>query len=217
MTPALRDAVVAFAHYLSERAPLILKQLLTWLDIPSSTCYHWGDGRSQPNRRNATLQRATWLRAWERQAILDYQQEHPEDGYRRLTYMMRDAEVVAVSPRGVRQVLKVDWDVLRMWCEDKRIDYAIIDTEMMTSLLTLLEKHFEIEEGQLAMKDTPPGWILTYAHPDIPAGFFIFEVMGRSSLNHSLAYEFEDHFTLLGYRLDRVEVRPGQEVHLTLY
>jgi putative transposase len=33
----------------------------------------------------------------ERQSILEFQSEHPEEGYRRLCFMMLDADVVAVS------------------------------------------------------------------------------------------------------------------------
>lgn len=106
MAPAIRDAVVAFVRYWSERVTLTLKQFLTWLDIPRSTYYNWCGRRGQPNRHNARLPRATWLRAWERQAILDYEEKHPEDGYRRLTYMMLDASVVGVSPSSVYRVLK---------------------------------------------------------------------------------------------------------------
>ncbi len=35
---------------------------------------------------------------WEREAIVDFYQEHREEGYRRLTYMMMDQDIVAVSP-----------------------------------------------------------------------------------------------------------------------
>jgi len=98
--------VVAYVRYWSERTKLPLKQLLTWLDIPSSTYYNWRDRDGRPNQHNAHQPRATWLRDWERQAILDYQLEHPREGYRRLTYMMLDADVVAASPSSVYRVLK---------------------------------------------------------------------------------------------------------------
>jgi putative transposase len=103
---SVRDAVVAWVRYWSERATFRVKQLLTWLGIPSSKYYNWCGRHGQPNQHNAQLPRATWLRPWERQAILDYQQDHPEEGYRRLTYMMLDADVVAVSPSSVYRVLK---------------------------------------------------------------------------------------------------------------
>ena len=37
---------------------------------------------------------------------MDYQQRHPEEGYRRLAYMMLDTDVVGVSPSSVYRVLK---------------------------------------------------------------------------------------------------------------
>lgn len=43
---------------------------------------------------------------WERQAIIEYKREHPELGYRRLTFMMLDEEIVAVSPSSVLNVLQ---------------------------------------------------------------------------------------------------------------
>lgn len=43
---------------------------------------------------------------WERQAIIDYFDKHPLEGYRRLTFMMLDEGIVAVSPATVYRVLK---------------------------------------------------------------------------------------------------------------
>ncbi len=40
------------------------------------------------------------------EAIIDFQQKNPLEGYRRLTFMMLDADVVAVSPASVWRVLK---------------------------------------------------------------------------------------------------------------
>ena len=42
---------------------------------------------------------------WEKQKILDFQLLYPDVGYRRLTYMLIDADVVAVSPASVWRVL----------------------------------------------------------------------------------------------------------------
>lgn len=43
---------------------------------------------------------------WERQAIIDYKREHPELGYRRLSFMLLDEGIVAVSPSSVLNVLQ---------------------------------------------------------------------------------------------------------------
>lgn len=106
MAQAIRDAVVDFVRYWSRRTEILVGRLLTWLGIPSSKYYDWHSRYGQDNKHNAQLPRAHWLLESEKAAILAYQREHPEEGYRRLTYMMLDAEVVAVSPSSVYRVLK---------------------------------------------------------------------------------------------------------------
>ena len=46
------------------------------------------------------------LEDWEKQAILDFHDKHPLEGYRRLTFMMLDDDIVAVSPSSTYRVLK---------------------------------------------------------------------------------------------------------------
>jgi putative transposase len=46
-----------------------------------------------------------WLEDWEKQAIIDFHWKNPLEGYRRLTFMMLDQDVVAVSPSSVWRVL----------------------------------------------------------------------------------------------------------------
>jgi len=54
------------------------------------------------------------LEDWEKQAIIEFYCEHATDGYRRVTFMMLDADIVAVSPASVYRVLsKVG--LLRRW------------------------------------------------------------------------------------------------------
>jgi putative transposase len=47
-----------------------------------------------------------WLEPWEKQAILDFHADHRLEGYRRLAFMMLDADIVAVSPSSVYRVLR---------------------------------------------------------------------------------------------------------------
>jgi hypothetical protein len=42
-----------------------------------------------------------WLERWEKEAIINFHLKNPLEGYRRLTFMMLDADVVAVSPASV--------------------------------------------------------------------------------------------------------------------
>jgi len=58
------------------------------------------------NEHNGLIPRDWWLEAWEKDAIIHYFIKHPTDGYRRLTYMMIDENVVAASPATVYRVLK---------------------------------------------------------------------------------------------------------------
>jgi len=59
------------------------------------------------NPTNTTVKspRDFWLEDWEKQAILDYEAQHSDEGYRRLTFMMMDDDIVSVSPSSVRRVL----------------------------------------------------------------------------------------------------------------
>ena len=103
---AVRDAVVRFVRYWSHRTEILVGRLLTWLDIPISKFYDWQRRYGRKNEHNAQTPRKHWLQGWEKDAILAYQEKHPEEGYRRLAYMMLDADVVAASPSSIYRVLK---------------------------------------------------------------------------------------------------------------
>ena len=66
------------------------------------------------NEHNAAIPRDHWLTDDEKQDILDYHECHPLEGYRRLTFMMIDDDVVAVSPSSVYRVLRAH-DRLDRW------------------------------------------------------------------------------------------------------
>ena len=75
------------------------------IGLPKSTYHSWKGRYGKPNDHNGKVPRDWWLAAWEKQAIVDFYDAHPMVGYRRLTYMMMDAEVVATSPATVYKVL----------------------------------------------------------------------------------------------------------------
>ncbi len=58
------------------------------------------------NEHNGLIPRDFWLTEAERQTIIDYFRRYSKEGYRRLCYMMMDADIVAVSPSSVYRVLK---------------------------------------------------------------------------------------------------------------
>jgi putative transposase len=77
-----------------------------WLGIATSKWHSWKDRYGKANEHNAWIPRDHWLQPEEKQAILDFHDGHPLEGYRRLTFMMLDADIVACSPASVYRVLK---------------------------------------------------------------------------------------------------------------
>lgn len=80
--------------------------MVQWIGISRSKYYHWRDRYGRVNEHNRWIPRDFWLTSQEQQAIIDYYLEHPLEGYRRLTYMMMDDDMVAASPSSVYRVLK---------------------------------------------------------------------------------------------------------------
>jgi hypothetical protein len=79
---------------------------LGWLDLATSKYHQWKNRYGKANEHNGQVPRDWWLEDWEKEAILDFHDRHPLDGYRRLTFMMLDDDIVAVSPSSVYRVLK---------------------------------------------------------------------------------------------------------------
>lgn len=90
----------------TEKTELPAKQFVTWLGIRESKFYDWRLRYGKVNEHNAWIPRDWWLEEWEKQAILKFHFDHPLEGYRRLTFMMLDANIVAVSPSSVYRVLR---------------------------------------------------------------------------------------------------------------
>ena len=112
--PDLRDRIVDFVRERAAQAELPAARLVAWIGISASKFYDWRRRYGKVNEHNAWIPRDHWLEDWERRAIVDYYQAHPDDGYRRVTYMMMDTDVVAASPSSVYRVLS-QAGVLRRW------------------------------------------------------------------------------------------------------
>ena len=109
-----RDEVVDFVRHWSKKTKISRKQFVHWLGISKGKFYDWRKRYGKVNEHNGLIPRDHWLDDWERAAILDYHERHPLEGYRRLTFMMLDEDVVAVSPSSTYRVLK-DAGVLDRW------------------------------------------------------------------------------------------------------
>jgi len=101
----LRDQVVDYVRRWSAKTEIGAGRFIHWLGVAASKFYNWQKRYGRVNEHNGWIPRDFWLEAWEKQAILDYQERFPLEGYRRLTFMMLDADVVAVSPSSVWRVL----------------------------------------------------------------------------------------------------------------
>jgi transposase InsO family protein len=104
--PDKRDKVVDFVEYWSGRTEIDRRQLLQFAQISRSRYYDWRQRYGKVNEHNAMVPRDHWLEQWEKEAIIAWFENHPTEGYRRLTYMMMDAEVVFASPSSVYRVLR---------------------------------------------------------------------------------------------------------------
>lgn len=112
--PDLRDRIVDFVRERAEQTELPASRLVGWIGIGASKFFDWKRRYGQVNEHNAWVPRDHWLEDWEKQAIIDFYQSHPDDGYRRVTYMMMDADIVAASPSSVYRVLS-QAGALRRW------------------------------------------------------------------------------------------------------
>jgi transposase InsO family protein len=102
----VRDTVVDFVRTFSERTELDTRWVLKQLAIAPTQFYRWTARYGRVNTHNGQTPRDHWLTPAEREAILRYHAAHAPEGYRRMTFMMLDADVVAVSPATVYRVLK---------------------------------------------------------------------------------------------------------------
>jgi transposase InsO family protein len=103
--PDVRDEVVDYVRYWSDKTGIKATKMIRWIGIHRSKYYDWLNRYGRVNEHNSWIPRDFWLTSHERQAIIDYYHDNPLEGYRRLTYMMMDADIVAVSPSSVYRVL----------------------------------------------------------------------------------------------------------------
>ena len=89
----------------TEATEVSSKQLLAWIGLWSSTYSNWTRSYGKAYEHNSWIPRDHWLDDWEKQAIIRFYFDHPLNGYRRLTYMMLDANIVACSTGTVYRVL----------------------------------------------------------------------------------------------------------------
>jgi putative transposase len=79
---------------------------MPWIGISRSKYHDWIQRFGKVNEHNAWVPRDHWLTDQEIADICTFARAHPSEGYRQMTFMMLDADVVACSPASVYRVLK---------------------------------------------------------------------------------------------------------------
>jgi putative transposase len=79
---------------------------MPWIGIGRSKYQDWVTRFGKVNEHNAWVPRDHWLTQDEIMRICNFARANPTEGYRRMTFMMLDADVVACSPSSVYRVLK---------------------------------------------------------------------------------------------------------------
>jgi transposase InsO family protein len=97
--------VIDYVHYYSNKTEITTADFIRHIGIARSKYYDWQKRYGKVNEHNAWIPRDFWLTDFERQAIINHYHDNPLEGYRRLCYMMIDADIVAVSPSSVYRVL----------------------------------------------------------------------------------------------------------------
>ena len=110
----MRDEVVDYVRYWSDKTEIAVANMVNQVGISRSKFYNWRLRYGKVNEHNSWIPRDFWLTDAERQAIINYYGDNPLEGYRRLTYMMMDEDIVAVSPSSVYRVL-LNAGLLNRW------------------------------------------------------------------------------------------------------
>ena len=84
---------------------MALQETIAWLAVSRSKFYAWIKRYGKANEHNGLIPRDFWLEPWEREAIINFAVNNPLEGYRRLTFMLLDQDIVAVSPSSTWRVL----------------------------------------------------------------------------------------------------------------
>ena len=106
--------MVVFVKHHVDLTGIPVTRMISWIGIGRDKFYDWCHRHGQDNEHNGALPRNFWLDDWEKQAIIAFYLEHRKEGYRRLTFMMLDCDIVAVSSASTYRVLK-EAGLMRKW------------------------------------------------------------------------------------------------------
>lgn len=119
VSPELREEILDYLACWRKRTGVAITVMLASLNLSTGKYYDWRKRREHPQERSVVVPKSHWLLPWEKEAIIDYRVAHSDVGYRRLTYMMLDEDVVAASPPTVYRVLKEAGLLMSQWRHTK--------------------------------------------------------------------------------------------------
>jgi putative transposase len=96
---------VDFVRDWSGKTEIPAERFIGWIGIARGKFFDWRKRYGKVNEHNALVPRDHWLTDEERLSIVAFHERYPLEGYRRLTFMMIDQDVVAASPSSVYRVL----------------------------------------------------------------------------------------------------------------
>lgn len=112
--PEIRDSIVQYVYKICSLTDYKTKRIVQMIGIHLSKFYSWNNRQGRQNCHNCSQPKGHWLLDHEKEALLHYAKDHMGEGYRRLTYMMMDEDVVAVSPSTTYRLLK-GYGMLNEW------------------------------------------------------------------------------------------------------
>jgi transposase InsO family protein len=97
--------VVDFVRVLAEKTELAAERFIGWIGVARGKFFDWKKRYGKANEHNGHVPRDFWVLPEERAAIIAFHDKNPLEGYRRLTFMMLDQDVAAVSPATTYRIL----------------------------------------------------------------------------------------------------------------
>lgn len=99
-----------------QRTGWTIQRILKALGVPRSRYYDWRQRDEQARLEDQTpaCRSLHTILPEEKEAVVQYALDHPQDGYRRLCWQMVDEDVAYVSPSSVYRILR-DQDLLYRW------------------------------------------------------------------------------------------------------
>jgi transposase InsO family protein len=89
----------------ADKSELPAERFIPWIGVTRGKFFDWKKRYGKVNEHNALVPRDCWIEPEEKKKILDFHGKNPLEGYRRLTFMMLDQDIVAVSPSTTYRVL----------------------------------------------------------------------------------------------------------------